>query len=188
MQQGSEDPTQNEETQNKNEMEAIGVDKEIEKLKNELTQATAKASENLAGWQRAQADFINYRRRIECEKEEEKKFSNSALLLRLLPVLDDFERAEGGVPEDCADLPWVKGVRLIEKSLKNILKQQGVEPIEAAGKPFDPCLMEAVSCCPGEEGMVMGEIKKGYMINGKLLRPAAVVVGTGGDNKKNEEV
>ena len=188
MQQGSEDPTQNKEAQNKSDMEAIGVEKEIETLKHELAEAMAKADDNLAGWQRAQADFTNYRRRVECEREEEKKFVSSALILRLLPVLDDFERAEGSIPPDATDLPWVKGIRLIEKNLKNIMEQQGIEPIITADKPFDPCTMEAVSCCPGKEGMVIGEIKKGYMINGKLLRPAAVVVGTGGDNKKNEEV
>ncbi len=161
---------------------------EVIGLKQALAEAQAKAEANLAGWQRAQADLSNFRRRVEQERGELAKSANAALILKLLPVLDDFERAEASIPEDAGHLPWVSGIRLIERNLKQILEQEGLVPIRTDGEAFDPCLHEAVDCCPGEEGKIIKEIKKGYTLNSRLLRPAAVMVGSGEAAKKNEEV
>ncbi|MGD9118454.1 MAG: nucleotide exchange factor GrpE, partial [Dehalococcoidia bacterium] len=90
---------------------------DVETLKKLLTEMQAKAEANLAGWQRAQADFINYKRRNEQEKTEVAQFANSVLVLSLLPILDDFERAFVAVPPKLAKMSWVEGIKLVERKL-----------------------------------------------------------------------
>jgi len=158
---------------------------DIEALKQALAEAKAKAEANLAGWQRAQADYTNYKRRAEQEKEEISQFANSILILNLLPVLDDWERALASIPEDQADLGWVEGVRLIERKLRGTLEALGLSPIEALGQPFDPNLHEAAMQGKGEEGIVVGELRKGYKFRDRVIRPTKVVVGNG--EKEKEE-
>ncbi len=138
-----------------------------------------KAEEYLASWQRAQADFINFKRRSEQERLEFNKFANASLLLGLLPVLDDLERALAAIPPEFAGHDWVDGVRLVERKFKSSLEGQGVKPILALGMAFDPNFHEAVREDKGPEGIVMQEFQKGYKLNDKLLRPAKVVVGNG---------
>jgi len=158
---------------------------DIEALKQALAEEKAKAEANLAGWQRAQADYTNYKRRAEQEKEEISQFANSILILNLLPVLDDWERALASIPEDQAELGWVEGVRLIERKLRGTLEALGLSPIEAVGQPFDPNLHEAAMQGKGEEGVVVGELRKGYKFRDRVIRPAKVVVGNG--EKEKEE-
>ena len=157
---------------------------DIETLKQALTEEKAKAEANLAGWQRAQADFINYKRRNELEKEEIIKFASAPLILNLLPVLDDLERALGSVPEDLAELDWIDGVRLIDRKLRTMLEAQGLSPIEALGEPFDPNFHEAVMQGEGKEGIVIGEIEKGYKFHDRVIRPTKVIVGKGEESKE----
>jgi molecular chaperone GrpE len=153
----------------------------LEEAKQALAEEKAKAEANLAGWQRAQADYINYKRRSEQEKEEISQFANSILVLNLLPILDDWERALASIPEDQASLSWVEGVRLIERKLRGILEAQGLSPIEAVGEPFDPHLHEAVRRDKGEEGAIIEEVQKGYKFYDRVIRPSKVVVGNGED-------
>jgi molecular chaperone GrpE len=160
------------------------VREDIEALKQALAEEKAKAEANLAGWQRAQADFVNYKRRAEQEKEEISQFANSILILNLLPVLDDWERALASIPEDQADLGWVEGVRLIERKLRGTLEALGLSPIEALGQPFDPNLHEAAMQGKGEEGIVVGELRKGYKFRDRVIRPTKVVVGNGEEEKE----
>ncbi|OGO08053.1 MAG: nucleotide exchange factor GrpE [Chloroflexi bacterium RBG_13_57_8] len=155
----------------------------------ETTDAEKKAAEYLAAWQRAQADFINYKRRSEQERQEFNSFANASLIRAILPVLDDLELALDHVPEEHAGTDWVKGVKLVERKFKTILEGQGVKPILALGMAFDPRIHEALRQDEGEEGVVIGELQKGYTLNDKLLRPARVVVGKGkaADNKEEKE-
>jgi molecular chaperone GrpE len=81
------------------------------------------------------------------------------------------------VPKEMAKLPWVEGIRLIERKFQSILELQGVTPIKAKGKPFDPNLHEAAMCTQGREGVVVRELKKGYKLRDKVIRPATVAVG-----------
>ncbi|GAG92967.1 unnamed protein product, partial [marine sediment metagenome] len=111
---------------------------DIEALKQALAEEKKKAEANLANWQRAQADFINYKRRSEQEKEEIGKFANTMLMLNLLPILDDLERAFTSTPPQMAKLTWVDGIRLIERKLRASLEAQGLSQIKALGEPFDP--------------------------------------------------
>jgi molecular chaperone GrpE len=160
------------------EAEAIEL-KDIESLKQALTEAKEKAEANLAGWQRAQADFINYKKRSEQEKQDLSKFANSVLILNLLPVLDDFERAFSSIPPKVGKMSWLDGIRLIERKMWTVLEAQGVSPIKALGKPFDPQFHEAVRQDKGKEGVVIEEVQKGYMIDDRVIRPTMVVVGNG---------
>jgi molecular chaperone GrpE len=156
-------------------------------LEQALAEEKQKAAEYLANWQRAQADFINYKRRTEQERQEFNSFANANLILGLLPVLDDLERALEAVPSRYAKHDWVEGVRLVERKFKTILEGQGVKPIKALGEAFDPNFHEALRQGNGKEGMVIEEFQKGYMLNDKLLRPARVVVGNGEIDTKEAE-
>jgi len=163
-----------------NETPTGGVEEEsIENLKETLAEVKAKAEANLAGWQRAQADFINYKKRSEQEKLDLSKFANSVLILNLLPVLDDFERAFSSIPPKMGKLSWLDGIKLIERKLWAILQAQGVSPIKALGEPFDPQFHEAVRQDKGKEGIVIEEVQKGYMLEDRVIRPTMVVVGNG---------
>ena len=159
---------------------------DIEQLKQTLAEEKKKAEGDLSNWQRAQADFINYKRRIEQEKDEFCKFANAALTLSLLPILDDLERAFGSIPPRLAKHGWMDGVRLIEQKLRTSLEAQGLTPIKALGEPFDPRFHEAIRQDKGKEGIVIEEFQKGYMLNDKLLRPSKVVVGNGEEVEKEE--
>ena len=159
---------------------------DLEALKQTLAEEKEKAEGYLANWQRAQADFINYKRRTEQEREDVSKFANSVLILNLLPILDDLERAFASVPPRLAKLGWVDGIRLIERKLRTSLEAQGLSQIKALGEPFDPHLHEAVRQDKGKEGMVIEEVQKGYKLNDKLLRPSKVVVGNGEGVEKED--
>jgi molecular chaperone GrpE len=174
-----------EEQNNEPEAEVAGIE-DIETLKQALAEAKAKAEANLAGWQRAQADFINYKKRSEQEKGEIGKFANAMLMLSLLPILDDLERAFISVPPRLAKLSWVDGIRLIERKLWASLEAQGLSQIKALDKPFDPNLHEAVRQDKGKEGIVIEEVQKGYMIDDRVIRPTMVVVGNGEEEEKEE--
>ena len=164
--------------------------KEKEEEPGDLEQALAevkeKAEEYLANWQRTQADFINYKRRSEQEKEELGKFANAQLMLSLLPVLDDLERAFDSITPQVAKLNWVEGIRLIERKLRSALGAQGLSEIKALGEPFDPNFHEATMHSKGEEGMVIQELQRGYMLHDRVIRPAMVVVGSGEIEEESE--
>ena len=145
-----------------------------------------RAEEFLASWQRVQADFINYKRRVEQERLDFNSYANANLCNSILPVVDDLERALAHIPEEYAKTDWVEGVRLVEKKFKTVLEGQGVKPICALGMAFDPNLHEAIKHEKGKEGMIIAEYQKGYMINDKLLRPSRVGVGSGEEEKHHK--
>jgi len=148
-------------------------------LEQQLAEAKAQAAEYLDQWRRTAADLSNYRKRTEREREEITRFSNAALLTRLLPVIDDFDRAMVALPADLRHLTWVEGVALIEHKLRLILEGEGLKPIEAVGKPFDPERHEAVvreETDAYPDGQVIAELQRGYELNGRVLRPALVKV------------
>jgi len=129
--------------------------------------------------QRLQADFVNYKRRVERAREEQTRSSNKALILKLLPILDDFTRALGPVPQEMADAEWVKGIALIQQKLMATLEEEGLKRIDAEGKDFDPWEHEAVFCEESshrDEGKVKAVIRDGYKLHDRVIRPAQVVV------------
>ena len=164
----------------------IAEKEDVVTLKQALAEEKEKAEGYLANWQRAQADFINYKRRNEQEKEEISNFAKSTLVLNLLPVLDDLERALVSIPPDLVKLSWVDGIRLIERKLQASLEAQGLSSIKAVGEPFDPHLHEAIRQGKGEEGIVIEEVQKGYKFHDRVIRPSRVVVGGGEAGEKKE--
>ena len=179
-------PREPEEEQNKEAEPEVAEIEDIETLKQALAEAKAQAEANLAGWQRAQADFVNYKKRSEQEKGEIGKFANSMLMLSLLPILDDLERAFISVPPRLAKLSWVDGIKLIERKLWASLEAQGLSQIKALGEPFDPNLHEAVRQDKGKEGIVIEELQKGYHLDDRVIRPTMVVVGNGEEEEKED--
>jgi molecular chaperone GrpE len=162
----------------------VTIEEDIESIRNTLEEEKAKAEKYLANWQRAEADFINYKKRTEQEREETVKLANMLLILDLLPVLDDFERAFDSLPEDLTEPTWVDGIRLIYRKLKGTLETQGLSEIKAIGEAFDPAIHEAVTQGEGEESKVVEEIRRGYKLGDRVIRPALVIVGKGKDKKE----
>jgi len=179
-------PREPEEEQNREAEPEVGEIEDVETLKQALAEEKAKAEANLGGWQRAQADFVNYKRRSEQEKEEIGKFANSVLILNLLPILDDLERAFISIPPRLAKLSWVDGIKLIERKLWATLEAQGLSQIKALGEPFDPRFHEAVRQDKGKEGIVIEEVQKGYKLDDRVIRPTMVVVGNGEEAEKED--
>jgi molecular chaperone GrpE len=176
MQQDSEDTINSEA-----EPETVEIE-DAESLKQALAEAQQKAEEYLASAQRAQADFINYKRRTEQERQDFNRFANANLILSLLPILDDLDRALSAPPPGkTAKHNWLDGVRLVDRKFRTVLEAQGLTPIKAVGEPFDPNFHEAIRQDHGKEGIVVEELQKGYMMHDKLLRPAKVVVGNGSE-------
>lgn len=152
---------------------------QIDELKEELEAARREAAENRAGWQRAAADFANYRRRSEQEREATLGLANEFLLAKLLNVVDDFDRALTAMPRELEHLGWIEGLWLVERKLRALLESEGVTPIEAEGKTFDPREHEAViheETNEAPDGQVTAEIQRGYRIRDRVLRPALVKV------------
>ncbi len=149
---------------------------EVDELKGQLAEAQAQAAEYKDGWQRALADFQNYKRRTDMEKAETYLSAVGNIIRRYLPVLDDLERALGARP---TNLAWVDGIELIYRKLQTILENEGLKRIEAEGKPFDPNYHEAIAqeAAEGvEPGTVVAVMQQGYMLGERVIRPACVRV------------
>jgi molecular chaperone GrpE len=158
-----------------------------ESVQKALQEALEKADRYLGNWQRAEADFANYKKRVEQERAEFAHFANASLISALLPVVDDFERALENAAADPEAGTWVEGVQLIYRKLRSVLEDHGLTEIEAEGSKFDPHLHEAVMCVEGEEGIVCEELQKGYRLRDRLLRPAMVKVGKEGNGQASGE-
>jgi molecular chaperone GrpE len=150
-----------------------------ENVTRELADCEKKAAEYLENWKRAQADYANLRKHTEIEKQDAVRFGNAQLITRLLPVLDDFERAFTHVSHKEVKTEWVEGIKLIESKLMGVLQVYGVTQIHAMHKPFDPNLHEACGHIPGPEGIVIQECARGYKLFDKVIRPTQAIVGNG---------
>ena len=129
--------------------------------------------------QRMQADFVNYRRRVEGDREQQQSHANSRLMLKLFPVMDEFGLAIDHAAQSDADGPWLEGVRLIQRKLTALLESESVTRIEAEGVPFDPFEHEALSyqeSASHPDGQVMTVVRDGYKMHGRVIRPALVIL------------
>ncbi len=147
----------------------------------ELKAQAAKAAEHWDRLLRNTADFENFKKRAARERQDAVKFANEGLMQKLIPVLDNFEAALNAVQANAGDnaKSLLTGVTMIHQQLKGVLLEAGLEEIESHGKPFDPNLHEAVSQAESAEhpeGHVMQQLRKGYRLRERLLRPATVVV------------
>jgi molecular chaperone GrpE len=149
---------------------------EIDILKKKLEETEAKTSEYKDSWLRSQAEFQNYRKRQERDNEMMYISMKGDIIKKVLPVLDDLERA---LQNRSADDPWASGIELVARKFQNILESEGVKKIEAVGTEFDPNFHEAISHEPAngaQSGHVIGVVQNGYMIGERVIRPALVRV------------
>ncbi len=164
------------ETSESQEAEVEALQKHVNEAESRARAMEAKAAENLDGWQRSVAEFSNYKKRIDRDRESDRAIMKGDLIKRFLPVLDDLERALQNRPEDDA---WANGIDLIRRKLQNILESEGLKRIQAEGAPFDPNYHEAISfesADGAESGHVIGVVENGYMLGDYVVRPAKVRV------------
>jgi molecular chaperone GrpE len=131
---------------------------------------------------RSQADFENYKKRAAREKEEAIKYANSALLERLIPIVDNFELGLEAARGEGENSPVFSGMSMVLRQLMDFLTEHGLQPIDATGQKFDPNLHEAIAREPSEkfpEGVVIRQTRRGYRMKDRLLRPSSVVVASG---------
>src|ERR1700694_1279996 len=154
---------------------------DLETLRAELAELEQRADEYLRLAQRTQADFINYRRRTEDERAQQARDANVAYLQRLLPVLDDFERAMSNAAPEDLESSWGKGILLVDRNLRGLLTADDVQRISAEGAEFDPREYEALGSQPSAdvpEGHVLHVVRQGYRKGDRILRPAQVIVAS----------
>ena len=162
---------------------ASAILEDLECLRNRLENAERERDEYRELIQRTRADFENYQKRIQRDLAEERRYSHAALALELLPVLDNLQRALEAARKEAKADPLVEGVGLVEKQLFNVLRRFQVVPLQAEGRPFDPSFHEAVSQELRQDvapGTVVRVLERGYQLGERVLRPAKVVVASGG--------
>ena len=147
----------------------------------ELEALREESARNYAGWQRAQADFENLKRRSAQDVRDRVQQSQRSILLDLLDLADDFERANREAPADDSDAddPWRQGVELISQKLNALLLRQQVKQIETLDQPFDPEFHEAVGQLPGQHNEIVAVLRTGYTVGNRILRATQVMVGDG---------
>jgi len=173
--------------------EAATPEAEAKAGNNEMSEAADQVREDLAGLraraqerdqflallQRTQADFENYQKRNQRERDQERRYWHSPLALDLLPVIDNLDRAMTAAKQAGESGPLVQGVALVQTQLLDILKRHGITPIEALGKPFDPNLHQAIMQQPSADyppQTAIQVLQQGFMIHDRVLRPAGVIV------------
>jgi molecular chaperone GrpE len=158
---------------------------DIEQLKADFAAASAKADEYLAALQRERAEFANYRRRTTEEREAMLGLAGEDLIRKVLVLADDFDRAIDARPDPIAGDPWVEGIVAIDRKLRALLESEGVSQVDASpGRPFDPREHEAIANVPGTgraEGEIVEEIRRGYRLRDRVVRPALVAVAAAPD-------
>ena len=148
-------------------------------LQEQLSAAQAQAQEYLDGWQRARAEFANYKRRVERDREQMRQDAVARVVIRYLPIVDDLERALQNRPQEGEGAAWAEGIELVYRKLLAALEADDVRPMQALGEHFDPNLHEAVMQEPSEEyesGQIIEVLQPGYWIGERVLRPALVKV------------
>lgn len=150
-------------------------------LEQQLKQAFSIAEENMEGWQRAQAEFSNYRKRIERDRVQQRQDLTAQILTRYIEIVDDLDLALKNRPTDEEGKDWADGIELIYRKMMAILEQENVVPMNALGTTFDPNLHEAISqkeSSEYESGQVIEVLKQGYLIGDRVIRPSLVRIAS----------
>ena len=164
---------------------SVTPDEEIRRLREALEAQTLLAEEHRDRYLRAAAEFDNARKRAARERDEYTRYANESLLRELLPVLDNFERALQSARNETTAAAVTAGVELIQRELLRVLEKFGVTSFTSVGQPFDPERHEAIARVPAQdqpEGTVVDETARGYLLNGRILRPAMVTVASSPDS------
>ncbi|MCH8744601.1 MAG: nucleotide exchange factor GrpE [Chloroflexi bacterium] len=159
--------------------EHLSLEEQVAALSNDLGDALKEAEQNRDTAQRAQAEMVNYRKRADEERISLQQYSNSRLIIKLLPVLDELGLAIDHADQNESSNPWLEGVRLIQRKASNLLESEGVSQIEAIGVQFDPLEHEAIGTeettkCPS--GHVAEVVRNGYRLHDRVIQPAQVIV------------
>jgi molecular chaperone GrpE len=177
-----EEPAENNleaEAQSTETLEALDTEVDVVTLQSELSECQAKMNEYLDGWQRARAEFANYKKRIEREQAQVYQSAAGNIIKRYLEVTDDLDRALKNRPAEGDGADWAEGIDLIYRKLLSIMESEGVTIIEAEGQAFDPNFHEAISneeAADVPSGQIIEVIKQGYLLGDRVLRPAGVRV------------
>jgi molecular chaperone GrpE len=158
---------------------AEAIQAELESLRAEIEASRAKSDEYLEGWQRARADFANYKKRIERDQAQTAQMVTGSILKRYLEILDDLDRALRNRPQDGDGAYWANGIELIYRKLLTILENEGVKLMDPLGKEFDPTQHEAIISEDNDQfqsGQVTEVLQQGYLLGERVLRPAMVKV------------
>ena len=188
----AEEKTNQPEQQNIEQAEPVAVEETIEEvvdaevlseeevlLRNELEEWQAKANEYLDGWQRARAEFANYKKRIDRDQAQVYQNASGSVIKRFLDVMDDLELALKNRPQDGDGAAWADGVELVYRKFSSVLEAEGITPMETEEQYFDPNLHEAITNednADYESGQIIEVLKQGYLIGDRVLRPAMVRV------------
>jgi len=154
---------------------------DVTALQQMVEQLQTESQTNLDGWQRSRAEFNNYRRRTQQQLTDSKQQGAINALTKILPAVDDFERAYANIPDDLKDHPWVTGTALILKNIQKVMDEFNIEVLDPVGEEFDPNLHEAIGMDDSSEyesGIVTTTLQKGYVSGDKVLRPALVRVAS----------
>jgi len=164
---------------------------EIDALKTEAVAARLQADEYLGALQRERAEFLNFKRRTAEERQRDLGLAAEDLIRKVLALADDFDRAIDARPESIAADPWFEGVSAIDRKLRQLLESEGVTAIDATpGTPFDPRDHEAIANVPGTgrpEGEIVEQIRRGYRLRDRVLRPALVAVAAGSGSTTTDD-
>jgi len=185
----SEEKMAEETQENVTEAEATANGQEAEKenseatapqsLEEQLAAAQAEAEDYKDRWMRSQAEFANARKRMEKQRLDTYSNATANVIDKLLPIVDDFERAMENLPAEISENSWLEGIQLVQRKLVATLDNFNVTAIEAVGEPFDPNLHEAITQEPTDEyesGTVCRVLQTGYKIGDRVIRPSLVVV------------
>jgi molecular chaperone GrpE len=154
---------------------------ELDDLRGQIAQLEQEVATNRDAYLRAAADLKNFKRRTDEDRGNLVRNASAGVIMKLLPVLDDFDLAMQHAPADVANTPWFNGVQGIQRKLQLLLETEGVTVIEAEGQPFDPHVHEAVmheDAGPDLSGKVTVDLRRGYKLHDRVLRPSMVKVGS----------
>jgi len=151
-----------------------------DELQNRLQQLEQESTSYKDQYLRTAADLKNFKRRTEEERGQLIRNATAGLIMKLLPILDDLDLAMQHVPADIAETPWFNGLQGVQRKVQLVLEGEGVKPIEALGQPFDPNFHDAVmheDAGPEQAGKVTADLRRGYTLHDKVIRPSMVKVG-----------
>jgi molecular chaperone GrpE len=159
--------------------ENLPLEEQVAALRKDLEEARKEVVQNRDHAQRAQAELLNFRRRTEEERVSQQQYSNSRLLIKLLPVVDELEMAVNHADDSAAQHPWAEGVKLIQRKIATLLESEGVAKIETVGTQFNPLVHEAVGTEESTKypvGHIVEVVRNGYQLHERVIQPAQVVV------------
>ncbi|PKB67805.1 MAG: nucleotide exchange factor GrpE [SAR202 cluster bacterium Io17-Chloro-G4] len=189
LSQDGDQPSADEEISQGDEMPSdLTIEEQVMFLRNALESSRNELDQSLDATQRAQAELVNYKRRTDDERIELGKYSNSRLISRILPVMEELDLAVNHAGDSGPNDSWLEGVKLIQRKLSNLLQSEGVQEIETVGIPFNPVEHEALGTEPTEEhppGYITEAVRPGYRLHDRVIQPAQVMVAREPESPQN---